>query len=155
VFYGPKRDGREFLREAGAERRASCEWSCWFWLDQKKELKGIIAIYEEDVDSKELPYYLRQSLLTAMGYPGRTDVVESVFNDYQSRHELKKLAGNEFLSSIITPYDKALLVFCDRYFVTDSSRGDIRIELRKNWWDFITKFELNSDTKMDSGTQNR
>ena len=154
IFYGPKREGRKFLRDAGAEERSNSEWSCWFWGDEKKELKGIIAIYEEDVDSRELPYYLRRSLLFALGYPGHTDVVESVFNDYRNRNQLKELPYSDYESKILSPYDRALLVFCDRFLVTDSSRGDIRIELRKNWWDFITKFDSKSNTKMDTDPEN-
>lgn len=141
IFYGPKIEGRKFLRDAGAEQRSNNEWSCWFWADEKKELKGIIAIYEEDVDARELPYYLRRSLLVALGYPGHTDVVESVFNDYRNRQELKQVPNSDYESKILTPYDRALLAFCDRFLVTDSSRGDIRIELRKNWWDFIAKLD--------------
>jgi hypothetical protein len=154
IFYGPKREGRKFLRDAGAEQRSNNEWSCWFWADEKKELKGIIAIYEEDVDARELPYYLRRSLLVALGYPGHTDVVESVFNDYRNRNQLKELPYSDYESKILSPYDRALLVFCDRFLVTDSSRGDIRIELRKNWWDFITKFDSKSNTKMDTDPEN-
>lgn len=145
IFLGTKTEGRRFLREAG-ERSDSTKgaWSGWFWWDASNEMsKAALAIYLEDVTEHSLKFYLRRSLLTALGYPGYTQRQNSIFAVYEGRFpNPKEIATHDAKTApFMSEGDVAILRFCDRFLSTDASRSNIRNVIAREWPGFAVQLD--------------
>lgn len=132
VYLGPYDDTRRLLREAGGRGGSFDQsWSGWFWWDADEAIsKAVVGMAIERLSSNTFPYYLRESLLTSLGYSGHSRVfANSVF----ATTDRSKADPNV---SPISDLDRVILRFCDVHLATDSSRGDMRKTVAENWLDF-------------------
>jgi len=144
VMLGPEREAKRFLREAGSRTSPTREaWSGWFWWDDSNEMsKAVIAIFQEQVSDHSLKFYLRRSLLTALGYPGYTSGKDSIFDDYGRRFpRFKNKPSEQQPVNFMTEWDVAILRFCDRFLATDASRPNIKKVITKEWPEFAADLD--------------
>jgi hypothetical protein len=144
LFVGSKSEGRRFLRDSGGSSAWRGAWDGWFWWDASNELsKAAIAISLEDVTDHSIKYYFRQSLLTALGYPGYTRSLNSIFDNYEIRFrsQMDNSTHDPIATPFISDWDVAILRFCDRFLATDASRSNIRKVISREWPAFAAQLD--------------